>query len=667
MVSLEELEAELKDIDPKSLVSGVAYSKTFNIQLGFSTGGGNPYDTCIFIPWELWRQHDNPPDTWNPPLKLRSILEEAFRQAVHLGHTDGLQIDKTVSFTDIANLGEPGVNFMTETTNWVSQQAPGPIFYLANYVNQMDPNITPIIRFLAGGAENSNPSTWAQNQLPFYQNVFWPSGQQIFTHPKAMLYVGYYNPSLHYKPPAMADSAESVHQLPVWLEELIRKVKDDVIAFAKLVGKDSKELEEEIKAFFDRLDADLEALINWIYTHTLPPLSWNHAKFVAVNGRTLVTGGANFWDVYGTGERNLFDFSMRAWGDATISAQTYADNIWRYLAQPHAMDSSSMAWSTKLAVPRPDAFQQASSDVPLYGHTPQTPTGIPVLTTSKIGDWRDGSREYPVQILDAIRDILLQGLWGLNKLHLPKINLMSVFVDALADKNMVQFLSQFNVTPAAWASKHARLHAISSATSSIHMTQQTFVNFFENGTSAYDRMRQTINDRLHLSGTPASWDGNIWPFDLLVAFAKALSRIAKRPQPAPDPSDKPSSSAIYIVLSSRGSDYGDITSVTDLVARLTAIMTSMSTYHLLPATTKPEDVPGIIQTRLKVKRVLDGHNFYCHGKVVCIDESVLYVGSDNAYPNYNEQHGCWVQEAENVQAFMHEYYDGLWTRSSAVD
>lgn len=33
-------------------------------------------------------------------------------------------------------------------------------------------------------------------------------------------------------------------------------------------------------------------------------------------------------------------------------------------------------------------------------------------------------------------------------------------------------------------------------------------------------------------------------------------------------------------------------------------------------------------------------NFEAHNKVVCVDRTLLYVGSDNAFPQYNEQHGA---------------------------
>src|ERR1700761_1883168 len=133
------------------------------------------------------------------------------------------------------------------------------------------------------------------------------------------------------------------------------------------------------------------------------------------------------------------------------------------------MDSSSMAWSTRLAIPKPDNFNQAAADIPLYDKVPQATSGIPILTTAKVGDWHGvSSREFPIQILDAIRDILLQYIWGLNIKLLPDQNLMGVAVDASSDKEGMSILSQFNISPAAWSSRHARIWAIESATTSLH-------------------------------------------------------------------------------------------------------------------------------------------------------------------------------------------------------
>lgn len=46
-----------------------------------------------------------------------------------------------------------------------------------------------------------------------------------------------------------------------------------------------------------------------------------------------------------------------------------------------------------------------------------------------------------------------------------------------------------------------------------------------------------------------------------------------------------------------------------------------------------------------------------HCKVLCTDKKLMYVGSDNYYPSYNEEHGIWLDDEETIKT----WYDGYWT------
>jgi phosphatidylserine/phosphatidylglycerophosphate/cardiolipin synthase-like enzyme len=72
-----------------------------------------------------------------------------------------------------------------------------------------------------------------------------------------------------------------------------------------------------------------EEVIKQLFERTLPNVSWNHAKILAVNGQTLLTGGANFWNEYADNEDGISDIHVKVKGDAAISAHTYCDYFWR--------------------------------------------------------------------------------------------------------------------------------------------------------------------------------------------------------------------------------------------------------------------------------------------------------------------------------------------------
>jgi phosphatidylserine/phosphatidylglycerophosphate/cardiolipin synthase-like enzyme len=72
-------------------------------------------------------------------------------------------------------------------------------------------------------------------------------------------------------------------------------------------------------------------------------------------------------------------------------------------------------------------------------------------------------------------------------------------------------------------------------------------------------------------------------------------------------------------------------------------------------------VDEVIHNRLHVKRIInnDGEHF-CHSKVVMVDDKLMYIGSDNAYPSYNEEHGVWVGHEDTIKNWKRDYWDGLW-------
>ena len=64
----------------------------------------------------------------------------------------------------------------------------------------------------------------------------------------------------------------------------------------------------------------------------VPAISWNHAKILAVNGRTMMTGGGNYWREYLGSAHDIIDHQVKVKGDAAISGHKYADYFWKYVA-----------------------------------------------------------------------------------------------------------------------------------------------------------------------------------------------------------------------------------------------------------------------------------------------------------------------------------------------
>jgi phosphatidylserine/phosphatidylglycerophosphate/cardiolipin synthase-like enzyme len=109
-------------------------------------------------------------------------------------------------------------------------------------------------------------------------------------------------------------------------------LKDHIADVRKVGGW----LEAKFKAPIPGLDAAL----NWLSTASnemilgytgdqLQSLSWNHGKVLAVNGKTMMTGGANFWDEAAAGSYDIIDQQAKIEGDAAISAHKWVDYFFR--------------------------------------------------------------------------------------------------------------------------------------------------------------------------------------------------------------------------------------------------------------------------------------------------------------------------------------------------
>lgn len=62
--------------------------------------------------------------------------------------------------------------------------------------------------------------------------------------------------------------------------------------------------------------------------------SWNHAKLVAVDGKTIFTGGHNMWaDVYLGKDEAVFDLTLRYDGSIAKGGHDFANGLWNFVRQ----------------------------------------------------------------------------------------------------------------------------------------------------------------------------------------------------------------------------------------------------------------------------------------------------------------------------------------------
>lgn len=313
-------------------------------------------------------------------------------------------------------------------------------------------------------------------------------------------------------------------------------------------------------------------------------ISWNHAKLVAVNGTTAMTGGGNFWGQYANNNHDIIDMQAKVLGDAAVSAHAYCNYFWEYLnalaginaktednmKTADKVDTISFMSTTKLSGERP-TWTVPTEAVPLFpipwkkgGAPPKSDHAkFPVLTVAKLGDWTGNMTtqvRFPVQFVDAVRDILRNVVWSV--VFSPKVkenqraSFYQLIATRLSDTGMRapdwSGLARYdvNISPAAWASPFARCYAIANAKKRVYICSELFATFLaaqdetqqqsapskdakdtKDPKEAYKKMLNSINATLGNMKAP-QWNGRIWPFGMshLSSYVPPMTITSISPQ-----------------------------------------------------------------------------------------------------------------------------------------
>ncbi|KAK3312950.1 hypothetical protein B0H66DRAFT_631840 [Apodospora peruviana] len=635
MSLLDQLEKEIAEIDKGGVLRGISYQKTWNESLGFPKTESPSYH--VLIPYGKW-----PPglkDELNAP--AASVLEQAFKDVL--------------SYADLSTAGK--THFIID------------IAHLDNIINKLEsqaPSVIPVVRFLVGlGHDKQGDGAKWESKESSWNRIFWSDNSGLVKNPKAEIYVGYYGPNFHSPP----QNPNEEHK------ERKKNEKTELEAGATSVLQWANHVFGDFGIYLDKYPGAKEKLSNFskytpgIVASTVleegiaQTISCNHAKILAVNGSTMMTGGANFWAEYQAGAMDIIDTQAKIKGDATISAHNYCDYFWKYLTRTHPTDSRLFARMAKLNEKAPQWVQVSTKNpVPLFHGEPKATSGIPVLTVAKLGDWvgKMGELEYPVQIIDAVRDIALNLL--LVILDEPKVTSQSSWVfytltNRLSDHDskVKNTLGELGITPAVWASRYARVNSISKAQKTVHMSVEFFATWVARENS--DKFRKTvdsINAELKPVANGRVWDGIMWP---VAMFPKSTLNVESSRILACGWSSRPP----IILVPTRG--YEDRVSDDDLTKRLISVLTLMKTNAV--------EAETIVREKFHVKRVMGDVNgpryYYNHSKVVCVDKKLLGMGSDNAYPSYNEEHTVWIEDGTAIDAWYKDYWVGLWDRSDVKE
>jgi hypothetical protein len=172
----------------------------------------------------------------------------------------------------------------------------------------------------------------------------------------------------------------------------------------------------------------------------------------------------------------------------------------------------------------------AKKEAPLFNRKPTIKTATSaaakrVLTVAKLGDWHGDmyELEYPVQLIDAIRDVIVNVVYRTIMTKSPQMllpGMVSHFepsvLRSVADQNLLPSFQAARVAPTSWASRIARCKAIASAKTEVILDAESIACFlhltevdWKTGKGA--EYLEEVNKQARLTGDD-KWDGVIWPY-----------------------------------------------------------------------------------------------------------------------------------------------------------
>lgn len=116
---------------------------------------------------------------------------------------------------------------------------------------------------------------------------------------------------------------------------------------------------------------------------TCGSFSWNHAKIVAVDGRTALVGGHNMWSPDYLVDQPIHDISMQLRGGAAADAHRFADRLWQFVCNNEggAGPARSFLYRSGNEELLPGCLAELKPQIRPANRT----AGVPVLAVGRLG------------------------------------------------------------------------------------------------------------------------------------------------------------------------------------------------------------------------------------------------------------------------------------------
>jgi hypothetical protein len=266
-------------------------------------------------------------------------------------------------------------------------------------------------------------------------------------------------------------------------KESVQKSMDDIKNSFSLVNLVDEAVGGGAKDFIDKIFEAVQGICAGLLAHWDKIVSWNHCKIFAINGQSVLQGGANFWgpDYVTSGPHDLLT-SLD--GNSAVSAHNWCNKMWSAVTS----DNTQLIFGS-------------SKTVPPFALAPPTPAG-----TDKVLSIGDGAfmNENGATIFTALVDAVFNVAYYFVQKNPSYTQAFSLIMHAFS----LFGTGQLSVP------RQVRYKVLSSAQNTVCIHQQKLVmdDLWQSG-GAVDAIRK------YLPG----WDGNVWDFALMSQLAQLSS------------------------------------------------------------------------------------------------------------------------------------------------
>lgn len=353
----------------------------------------------------------------------------------------------------------------------------------------------------------------------------------------------------------------------------------------------------------DQLTEDLpeDANVNLWVGAWRKGVSWNHAKIIAVDGKYLHTGGHNLWDGHYLSFNPVHDLSLEMEGAVAYDGHLFANKQWDFVET-----KQETFWGT-IVDKMPDSMPQVSR------------------TRVTVSEWPKGvAAEHAPEFTRR------------------RVEALAAEADPIEDAVPIITMGRYGaLTEKDRPSDDAFLAMLGSAQTIIRLALQDL-------------------GPVCIPGTKLALPGCVWPDAYLSTLAQVLwergvdVEIALS-NPGSIPGGLSPTEACY------GNGWSCVDVAAEIIKRIKRQYPDAEDDDLRAKVTENLRVCFIREERGNAWE--DGMTMGMHAKHFIVDDVACYIGSQNLYVCDLAEWGVVVDNPEQTQKFMEEYWNPMWTHS----